>query len=67
MHPASLSYIIYVDIPENIRDDYKNSYSQTKGVLELTYNNAQVHLSVQRTGDMIIVSKLQCISRSISI
>ena len=53
MHPASLSYIIYVDIPDNIRDNYKNSYSQTKGVLELSYNNTQVHVS-PRTGDMII-------------
>ena len=53
IHHASLSYIIYVDIPENIRNDYKNSYSQAKGILELSYNNSQVHVS-PRTGDMII-------------
>jgi|TARA_B110000305_G_C19163520_1_gene503770 predicted 2-oxoglutarate/Fe(II)-dependent dioxygenase YbiX len=53
IHHASLSYIIYVDIPENIRNDYKNSYSQTKGILQLTYNNAQIHLS-PKTGDMIL-------------
>tara|TARA_R110000772_G_scaffold232192_1_gene343405 strand:- start:352 stop:966 length:615 start_codon:yes stop_codon:yes gene_type:complete len=53
MHPASLSYIIYVDIPDNVRDNYKNSYSQTKGVLQLTYNNTQIHVS-PRTGDMIV-------------
>tara|TARA_B110000902_G_scaffold207518_1_gene236537 strand:+ start:291 stop:905 length:615 start_codon:yes stop_codon:yes gene_type:complete len=53
IHTGSLSYIIYVDIPDNIRDNYKNGYSQTKGILELSYNNSQVHVS-PRTGDMII-------------
>ena len=53
MHHADLSYIIYVDIPENIRNEYKQSYSRTKGILYFSYNNSQMHLS-PKTGDMIL-------------
>jgi uncharacterized protein (DUF2164 family) len=53
MHHADLSYIIYVDIPDNIRNNYKTSYSQTKGILQLSYNNNQMHLA-PKTGDMIV-------------
>ncbi len=53
MHHADLSYIIYVDIPDNIRNNYKQSYSQTKGILQLSYNNKQMHLA-PKTGDMIV-------------
>lgn len=53
IHTAELSYIIYVDIPDNIREEYKGSHNQIRGIIEFMYNNSQIQMA-PKTGDMFI-------------
>ena len=53
IHTAELSYIIYVDIPDNIRNEYETEHSQVRGIIEFMNNNSQMQM-VPKTGDMFI-------------
>jgi predicted 2-oxoglutarate/Fe(II)-dependent dioxygenase YbiX len=53
IHTSDLSYIIYLDIPEPVRNNYKESQSKVKGIIEFMANNKHFHLS-PKTGDMVI-------------
>ena len=53
-HPAAFSYIIYVDIPSDIRkESFEGPPTSLRGIIEFSYNNSQYMIS-PKTGDMIL-------------
>lgn len=52
-HSGDLSYIIYLDIPNNVREEYTQSKVSVRGIIEFSFNNSFFKIS-PKTGDMII-------------
>lgn len=52
-HNGDLSYIIYLDIPESIREEHTKSKISVRGIIEFSFNNSFFRVS-PKTGDMII-------------